>query len=63
MRVSVLCRATLKCYKVSTARRDVLSSPVLRSCDGQQCRVVKHTDVPVDINSIDRCLKWVMTLT
>ena len=29
MRVSVLCRATLKCYNVSTARRDVLSSPVL----------------------------------
>jgi len=59
MRVSVLCRVTLKCYGVSTARRHVLGSPVLRSSDGQRCRMVKHTDVPVDISSIDRCLKWV----
>jgi hypothetical protein len=60
MRVSVPCRATLKCYNVSTARRDVLSSPVLRSNDGQQCRKGKHIDVPVDISSIDRYrLNWV----
>jgi hypothetical protein len=60
MRVSVLCRATLKCYNVSTARREVLSFPVLRSSDGQRCRMGKHTDVPVDISSIDRYrLNWV----
>lgn len=35
-------------------RIDVLSSLVLRSSDGQRCRMGKHTDVPVDISSIDR---------
>jgi len=54
MRVSVLCRAMLKCNSALTSRRDVLSSLVLRSSDGQRCRMGEHTDVPVDISSTDR---------
>lgn len=34
--------------------------PVLRSSDGQRCRMGRHTDVQVDISSIDRYrLNWV----
>jgi hypothetical protein len=60
MTVSVLCRVTLKCYNALTARRDVLSSRLLRSSDGQRCRMGRHSDVPIDISSIDRYrLNWV----